>query len=477
MVLEYIKFFWWLLLIIIHLLGIIAALDVIMKGRTAQGSIAWAVALLFIPYFAIPLYLMFGSRKFSGYVNARRTGDLEIHHIAEKLEQELAPYKVNFLERETKYKVLEQLAKMPFTSGNTAELLIDGTDTFKAVFEGIEKARDYILVQFYTVHDDELWKKLKDRLIAKVKEGIRIYFLYDEIGCRLLPDEYVKELSEQGINIVHFKTNRRWNTRLQLNFRNHRKIVIVDGKEAYVGGLNVSRRYLSLDARFGFWRDTHVKIKGPAVLCVQIPFIADWYWATSKVPELNWQPLPAEGNENVLVIPSGPADDLETCGMFFVHCINTARKYLWISSPYFVPDQQILAALQLAALRGVDVRILIPEKTDNILVNYSSYSFLEDVMQAGIKVYSYQKGFLHQKVILVDDGFAAVGTANLDNRSFRINFEIMICFTSREFTTQTHEMLKNDLQDSKLITMEDINRKPFWFKIAARISRLMAPLQ
>jgi cardiolipin synthase len=440
MILEYIKFFWWVLLIIIHLLGIIAALDVIMKGRTAQGSIAWAVSLLFIPYFAIPLYLMFGSRKFSGYVNARRTGDLEIHHIAEKLKQELASYKVDFIEKETKHKVLEQLAKMPFTNCNTAELLINGDDTFEAIFEGIEKARDYILVQFYTVHDDELGKKLKDRLIAKVKEGIRIYFLYDEVGCRLLSDEYVEELSEQGINIVHFKTNRRWNTRLQLNFRNHRKIVIVDGKEAYVGGLNVSRRYLSMDERFGFWRDTHVKIKGPAVLCVQIPFIADWYW-------------------------------------FFVHCINSARKFVWISSPYFVPDQQILAALQLAALRGVDVRILIPEKTDNILVNYSAYSFLKDVMQVGIKVYRYQKGFLHQKVILVDDGFAAVGTANLDNRSFRINFEIMMCFTSGEFTNQTHEMLKNDLQDSRLITMEDIEKKPFWFKIAARISRLMAPLQ
>jgi cardiolipin synthase len=177
MILEYIKFFWWVLLIIIHLLGVIAALDVIMKGRTSQGSIAWAVSLLFIPYFAIPLYLMFGSRKFSGYVNARRTGDLEIHHIAEKLKQELTSYKVNFKERETKHEVLEQLAKMPFTNSNTAELLINGDDTFKAIFEGIEKAEDYILVQFYTVHNDELGKKLKNRLTAKVKEGIRIYFL------------------------------------------------------------------------------------------------------------------------------------------------------------------------------------------------------------------------------------------------------------------------------------------------------------
>ncbi|MCD6176437.1 MAG: cardiolipin synthase, partial [Candidatus Cloacimonetes bacterium] len=265
---------------------------------------------------------------------------------------------------------------------------------------------------------------------------------------------------------------------LRLNFRNHRKIVVVDGKIAYVGGLNVSDKYMGIHPKYGYWRDTHVKIEGPSVQSVQLPFISDWYWATQEVPELNWEPSYLhEWNNNVLVLPSGPADELETCGIFFVHAINSAKKRLWIISPYFVPDQQVLCALQLAGLRGVDVRVMIPEKSDLFITNLSTLSYLQDITKVGIKVYRYKKGFLHQKTMLIDNERSMIGTANFDNRSIRINFEINILFSSNEFAGKVEEMMIEDFANSFQITEEDYTKKPFWYKLAVKIARLMAPIQ
>src|SRR5207244_2541871 len=205
------------------------------------------------------------------------------------------------------------------------------------------------------------------------------------------------------------------------NFRNHRKIVVVDGRDAYVGGLNVGDEYLGRSARFGAWRDTHVAISGPAVKAVQISFVDAWHWSTGEVPQLDWSVEPKKcGGKAVLVMPSGPVDRLDTCTLFFVHAIQSARRRLWIASPYFVPDAAILVALQLAVLRGVDVRIMLPSKPDHRLPWLASFSYLKDTLPWGVKMYRYQDGFLHQKVLLIDDDLASVGTANLDMRSLRL---------------------------------------------------------
>ncbi len=476
--LEYLKFFWWMIAIIFHFLGVIAAIDVIMKGRTAQGSIAWAISLLFFPYLALPMYIIFGSRRFYGYVIARRSGDLKINHIAKNLLSKLEEKKFSCNDPDMNYKVVEELAQMPFTCCNDAELLINGEATFKSIFKEIETAEDYILIQFYTVLDDTLGRKLREKLIRKVQEGIRVYFLYDEIGSNQLPNSYLKESRKHGIKISHFKTTRGWTNRLRLNFRNHRKIVVIDGKKAYMGGLNVSNKYLGTHPKYGFWRDTHVLVEGPSVQCVQLSFIADWYWANHSVPELNWQPKASEtGNKKMIILSSGPADDLETCGIFFVHAINSARHRLWIVTSYFVPDQQVISALQLAALRGVDVKIIIPQKSDLRITYLSSFSYLKEILRTGAKIYRYKKGYLHQKATLIDDEFAVLGTANLDNRSFRINFEINMLVTDKDFAAEVEKMMEDDLSNSFRVGVEDYEKRPFWFKIAVRIARLFAPLQ
>lgn len=475
---EGFRIVWWVIVVIFYLLGVIAALDAIWKGRTSQGSIAWAVTLIAFPYLAVPLYWMFGDRKFHGYVNARRSGDLKINDIANDLRNKLEKKNLISEDEHPDFSVFEKLAKMPFTSYNKAEVLINGEATFGAIFTGIDEAQDYILVQFYKIIDDKLGTELQTKLIAKVKEGVRVYLLYDDIGCTPLPRSYMEKMRNNGIKVHNFKSRKGWAHRLRLNFRNHRKIVVVDGKIAYVGGLNVSDKYMGTHPKYGYWRDTHVKLEGPSVQSVQLPFISDWFWATGNVPELNWEPnYKQDWKNNILVLPSGPADELETCGIFFVHAINSAKKRLWIISPYFVPDQQVLCALQLAGLRGVDVRLMIPEKSDLFITNLSALSYLQDITKVGIKVYRYKKGFLHQKTMLIDDERSMIGTANLDNRSFRINFEINILFSSKKFADKVEDMMIEDFSNSFQITEEDYTKKPFWYKLAVKVARLLAPIQ
>jgi cardiolipin synthase len=230
--------------------------------------------------------------------------------------------------------------------------------------------------------------------------------------------------------------------------------------------------------KIGPWRDTHVKVQGPAVQCVQLSFLEDWYWATHQVPEMDWTPQPAPtGDLPVLALSTGPADDLETCGLFFVHAIHSARRRIWIASPYFVPDRQVISALQLAALRGVDVRIILPQNPDHLLVYLSSFSYVAKTAPAGVKFYRYERGFMHHKIMIVDDRAATVGTANLDNRSFRINFEITLLFADRDFNRRVTRMLVDDLGRCKPALASDLHNRPIWFKIAVRVARLMAPIQ
>ena len=299
------KIAWWIVVVVFYVLGVIAALDAIWKGRTSQGSVGWAIFLISFPYLAVPLYWMFGDRKFHGYINARRSGDLKINNIAHDLRDKLENNNLISIDEHPEFSVVETLANMPFTSYNKAEVLINGDATFGAIFKGIDEAKDYILVQFYKINDDKLGMDLQARLIKKAKEGVRIYLLYDDIGCTPLPRSYMEQMRNNGIEVHNFKSRKGWAHRLRLNFRNHRKIVVVDGKIAYVGGLNVSDKYMGTHPKYGYWRDTHVKIEGPSVQSVQLPFISDWYWATGNVPELNWEPTYKQHwKNNVLVLPS-----------------------------------------------------------------------------------------------------------------------------------------------------------------------------
>ncbi len=462
---------------LLELGGIAAAAHAVMHARTSQGASAWAVALITAPLVALPLYGVFGRSKFYGYVNARRTGDLAIQSIARELAKRHAPtLKAAFDPAETHHQGLEQLAKMPFTRGNQARLLVDGAATFEAMLAAIAEARDYLLVQFYIVRDDGLGRRLQRALIERLRAGVRVYFLYDAVGCHELAESYLRALRAAGAEVYAFAGYNARIRRLQVNFRNHRKILLVDGHTAFVGGHNVGDEYLGLHPELSPWRDTHVEVIGPAATAVQLAFVEDWYWAAHATPELNWLPSPGPGDQRVLVLPTGPADELETCGLFFVQAINSARRRCWIVSPYFVPDQAVLQALQLAALRGVDVRILLPEKPDHRIVHLASLSYLPETIGVGIGIYRYQRGFMHQKVMLVDNEMAAIGTANLDNRSFRLNFELTMVFMDQPFVAKVVRMLENDLAGCRKVRLAEFDDRSWRFRALVRSARLLAPV-
>ncbi len=466
-----------MLLLIAHLLGIISSFHALMSTRTSQGAIAWIVSLNTIPLVSVPSYWVLGRNKFQGYVTLRQQLALKSEDELGKVRQKMQPYVRALNDEHGGARATERLAQLPYFDHNAVELLVDGEATFDSILEGIDEAEDYILVQFYIVRDDELGRKLKQHLIARVKQGVKVWFLYDEIGTRKI-EGYVNDLREAGVSVSPFHSTQGGGNRFQLNFRNHRKIVVVDGKAAWVGGHNVGNEYLGKDPKFPNWRDTHMKIVGPSVLQLQLSFVEDWRWAKNEELALAWELIPAEeGNASVLILPTGPADRLETCSLMYQQAIHSARKRIWIASPYFVPDEGVMAALHLAELRGVDVRVIIPEKPDSKMVYYSAYAFVGELIESGVEIYRYEPGFLHEKVFLVDDLLAGVGTANFDNRSFRLNFEVTALVVDKKFVSDVERMFEQDFANSRLMTKEDVGGKPGWFKVLSRASYLAAPVQ
>jgi cardiolipin synthase len=305
---------------------------------------------------------------------------------------------------------------------------------------------------------------------------VRVYFLYDRVGSHQLPGSYTQALRDAGAQVLAFTSITRRVRKLQVNFRNHRKIVVVDGCTSFVGGMNVGDEYLGKDPRLTPWRDTHLQIEGPAATAVQVPFLEDWYWSSSAIPEVRWPARARPAGHTVLSLPSNPSDEREPGALMFVHAIHSARRRLWIVSPYFVPNGSIIDALKMAALRNVDVRILIPGITDNRLVAMAGRAYLPELMTMGVRFFRYDGGFLHQKVMLIDDDLATVGTANLDNRSMRLNFEHTIVMADTGMARQVETMLTADLEQSTELLPAFVAADPWWKFAAARGARLLAPV-
>ena len=462
----------------IHLSGIASALHAAVRTRTAQGAVAWSISLITFPYLALPLYWVFGRGKFHGYVESRRSGDLKINHVAQALSQHIESGPRAVLPPEAvQLEVFEQLAGLPFTRGNTVSLLKNGEEAFSAMFAAIDAAERYLLLQVYILRDDDLGRDLKARLIRRARSGVEVFVLYDEIGSYGLPRSFIADLRSAGAEVHPFGTTQGPVNRFQLNFRNHRKILVADGRTAFVGGLNVGDEYLGRNAAMGPWRDTHLRIVGPAVPAVQLAFVEDWFWAAHEVPELNWTlEVSAEDGQCVLPLPTGPADVRDSCELFFLEALRNAKRRVWIASPYFAPDEQVVSALELARLRGVEVRLLLPQKADKLPVHLASFAYYAMAERVGIEIYRYQPGFLHQKVLLVDDDIVSIGTANLDNRSFRLNFELSIIIWDAAFGRAVEDMLRQDFARSRRVGPGELDDRSFWFRFGVSLSRLLAPV-
>jgi len=462
---------------ILYAIGLLHVVHALMHVRTSQGTVAWVVSLMSVPFVAIPLYWLLGRTRFSHDIGGRRERDERLAKLTSDMERRLRDLEVHIADDNAFERAAEILGGLPYTRGNDLRVLIDGKEAFERIFRAIERSTRYICVNFFIVKNDRLGKRFQQALIDRAREGVKVYFLFDEFGSHKLPRQYLQELRDAGVKCHSFGVNRFWWSRLQLNFRNHRKIVIGDGDVAFIGGLNVGDEYLGRSQRFGPWRDTHLEMKGPVVQAVQRVFIEDWYWAAEELPELSWEAGEQAADQVAAIIPTGPADPAESWQLLVAESANTSRKRLWITSPYFVPDQGVMTALQAAAIRGVDVRVLIPEHPDHLLVWLSAFAYYEASIPYGIRLFRYTPGFLHQKVMLIDDRHAAVGTANLDNRSFRLNFEITAFSPDAKFVKRITEMLEGDFAHAREVELDEFTKRPFWFRAACRAARLLAPIQ
>jgi len=463
----------------VQALGILLALRAILIARTPQAAIGWSLGLVVLPLIAIPLFLVFGESRFSGYTLAGDGQSPPLDTALQRAQLALAQFRALL---DPKYadaaRLAERLGHFPPTCGNDVRLLVDGAQTFAAIFSAIDAARDLVIVQFFIIHDDALGKELKKKLLAALDRGVRVWVMYDKVGSKDLPAAYADELRRAGAEVQPFVTNRQLGRRFQINFRNHRKLVICDGHVALIGGLNVGDEYMGRSPRFGPWRDTHLRIEGPAVQALQIPFIEDWHYASGTVLNLPWkEAVSAHPGAKLFTIASGPASSWSPCPAVFLEVIRSAQKRLWIASPYFVPDAPMRTALGHAALRGVDVRILLPQMADHLLPWLSSFTYYSNMRDAGVKIYRYQPGFMHQKVLLADDDLAIIGSINLDYRSFMLNFELAAAVNDTAFAASVERMLEADFACSKAEDMDRFDRANLLFKLKVKLAALMSPEQ
>lgn len=462
----------------IQLIGWALIPRAIMIARTPQASIAWVFALAVLPLIAIPLFLVFGDSRFVGYTLAGKGGVKELADARKALKAELKPYAIDTPGQwHDAARVAERLTGLPPTHSNGLLLLRNGSEMFPALFEAIDAAQRCIVVQFYIINDDRIGREFLTHLCEAAGRGVKVHLLYDDVGSKKITPAYLRELENAGVEAHAFKTNRKRGTRFQINFRNHRKLVIVDDVCAFLGGLNVGDEYLGRSPRFGPWRDTHVRVEGPTVAALQLSFLEDWYYVTGRIHDhlLPARQIDHSPGATVFPIPSGPVGKLNIGQAVILQAIAQARDRLWIATPYLVPPSAVRTALQMAALRGVDVRILLPGMADHTLPWWAAYVNYPALRAAGIRVYRMKEGFMHQKVLLADDDFAIVGSINLDFRSLLLNFELSVGVCDERFASEVEAMLEADFAASEKEDLRKYEKGTFWFRLRARLASLVSP--
>ncbi|MDZ5472616.1 cardiolipin synthase [Bacillus sp. 31A1R] len=472
---------------LIFVLNIGFAMIVIFLERRDPGATwAWLLVLLFIPGLGFILYLIFGQnlsrRKMFLWEDRKKIGiDELIHRQIQDLNsgQFLFRNEIEKFNRDLIYMHLINNDAV-LTQDNSVKIFTDGQEKFNSLINDILAAEDHIHLQYYIYKKDNLGKKLKNALIAKAKEGVKVRVLYDELGSRTMTKSFFKDLREAGGEVEVFFPSKFHFINLRLNYRNHRKLAIIDGKIGYVGGFNVGDEYLGFDPKFGYWRDTHLKLEGGAVHAIQTRFILDWNQASYR-HDIYYSPnyFPKEapnGGVGIQVVTSGPDSEWEQIKNGYIKMITSAKKSIWIQTPYFIPDASVLDALRIASLCGVDVRIMIPNKPDHMFVYWATYSYIGEMIKAGARVYIYDNGFIHAKTIVVDHHVSSVGTANIDVRSFRLNFEVNAFIYNENIAEELTKSFEEDIKLSTELTPEKYRERHLKIRFKESVSRLLSPI-
>lgn len=476
--------FW--LTVCVYLVAINNCYKIVGSRMNSGSAIAWILLHLTAPFIGIPLFFLVGDFRIRGYVKKHRarTQQLasETTHLLPTLVPDPAEVPEAIRENYTSFKtVLESFGPVFSPQYGNVELLVDGSQTFDAIFAAIKDAKKYILVQYYIVRSDRMGLELKKLLIEKARSGIPVYMLLDDMGSFWLSKNYIEDLRVAGVHLGRFLPIANFKRFFQANFRNHRKLVVVDGILAFTGGLNIGEEYAASRSKKSmkrYWRDTHLKISGAPVYQFEEVFLDDWFFATNIKIDLPDPDLTESQTDCPIlqVLPTGPTDDALISVLSMIQLINSAKTRLWIATPYFVPDPAIVRALELAALRGVDVRIMVPYESDNRFVHWVSLSYAEQLRQRKVQILLYLPGFMHQKVFLVDDHLSCIGTMNLDNRAMYLNFETMALIHSQSFAAQVEAMLEDDFLSCRFAIPSSNSLNYKMFLLRGNLARLLAPL-
>lgn len=465
---------------------ILATILIFLERRDPASTWAWLLVLYFIPLLGFLLYLIFGQnlkrKKLFVWEDLKKIGldDLiqrQIRQLRENKYVHMSPEMEKH--RDLIYLFLANNNAL-LTHDNKVDIFTDGNEKFKALFHDIEQAKNHIHIQYYIFRDDKLGSKLIDLLTKKALEGVKVRVLYDEMGSRRIKKRSFNKLKNAGGEVEVFFPSKIPLVNLRINFRNHRKIVVIDGKIGYIGGFNVGDEYLGLDKKFGYWRDTHLRIQGTAVHAAQIRFILDWNQASDR-HDIYYDPIyfpEIDRKENIpiQIVTSGPDSQFEHIKNGYIRMIASAKQSIYIQTPYFIPDNSILDALRIAVLSGVEVNIMVPNKPDHMFVYWATMSYIGELLKAGAKVYIYDNGFIHAKMIVVDQEAASVGTANIDVRSFRLNFEVNAFIYDCTTAKRLIDIFKKDIDKSRRLTYYQYLQRPLKIRFKESISRLLSPI-
>lgn len=492
----------WLMDHLIYINLILSVIIVFFQRRDPKTVWTWLLALYFVPVFGILVYILLGQDMRKNKMFKVKEVEDRMSYSARNQERLLKNYSLDgmsALARDYEDLVLYNLetSGSVLTVDNSVDIFTDGEDKFADLRQELEKAKRFIHMQYYIIKNDELFDSIIPILIERARAGVEVRILCDGMGGRFMPKSQWKRLEENGVKVGIFFPPVLGRLQLRINYRNHRKIVIIDNRVGYVGGFNIGREYISKDPKFGYWRDTHLKLQGGAVLSLQIRFALDWNYAAGEnlfknmsyfcenedgsclenFGSVEMEKMDKEEKQlGIQIVASGPDSVSREIRDNYIRLFSKAKDHIYIQTPYFVPDDAVLSALSMAARSGVDVRLMIPCKPDHPFVYWATYSYVGDLLAAGARCYTYENGFLHAKGVMTDGRVSSYGTANMDMRSFELNFEVNAVIYDEETTSRLEKIFLEDLKYCKEVTRELYAARGLLVRVKEQGSRLLSPL-
>ena len=475
----------WIIITIYIVILVLVCLRIIFETHSSTKTLAYLLLCIFIPVFGILFYATFGINYWRKKLYAKKTGCDE--KMLQDLQKKIMYYtRASLKPEDMADKENAELASMlikdlnsPLTRHNSIKLLLNGEEKFPELLKALENATHHIHMEYYIYEYDEIGTAIIELLIKKAKAGVQVRFIYDDFGSPSIKKKTEKRMQDAGVEVHPFHKVHFYLLANRINYRNHRKIVVIDGQTGFVGGINVADKYINNKKGQLYWRDTHLRIDGPGVYYLQYLFLADWNFCCPeglKPDNIYFQQnLPVKGDSLVQIVASGP-DSLQPSVLFSIlQAIYLAKEEILITTPYLIPGDNIIDALRIAASSGLSVKLLVPGKSDSLFVNAASKANYHDLLQAGVEIYLYQKGFVHAKTLVADGKLSMIGTANMDYRSFELNFEVNAIIYDKPFAQKMQAVFFEDLKHAKKLNAKAWYKRPGYAKLSERIARLFSP--